>query len=594
MTAAQTVRQDDTTSKLTSALSMFGPNDDLRIFVLYVALAVVIVAIRAAVLNRRRRRQREQLEALQRQLQGQRPTPPGQQQPRQPSAPAPNTPWPATRPTSRAPLPIPAAAPRPQSRTLNLDLSASAFAPITDAEARRLASGLGSALWANLWFGWRDRIPPADDPRTAIIDKAMVGHGLITPDELAEIHKVGEQMEALRGDLSTVHHAADRAVEQDREARRQLKEQRKRESAERKQRHADAVALRRKTDIVYLGRGVSKGLADRRSHVEKLQSLDLPVLSTPADVADALKVTVPRLRWLAYHSEATEILHYIRFTVPKKSGGVRELCAPHEDMAAAQEWVLRNILDKVPLHDAAHGFVAGRSTVTNAAPHVKTGVVINADLTDFFPTINVNRVIGVFRQLGYSPAASTVLALLCTEAPRRKVTYAGKPLFVASGPRALPQGACTSPALSNLVARRMDSRLTGIAIRLGFRYTRYADDLTFSAASDEGKVGYLLARIRHITEDEGFAVNEAKTRILRSGDRQVVTGIVVNDRPGAPRELVRRLRAILHRAQREGLKSQNRENHPHFEAWLRGMVSYVHMINPKQGEPLRAALQNLG
>jgi retron-type reverse transcriptase len=480
------------------------------------------------------------------------------------------------------------------SRTLNLDLSSSAFAPITDAEAKRLAGGLGSALWANLWFGRRDRIPPADDPRTAIIDKAMVGHGLITPDELADIHKVGEQMEALRGDLSTVHHAANRAVEQDREARKQLKEQKKRESAERKQRHAEAVALRRKTDIVSLGRGVSKGLADRRSHVEKLQSLGRPVLSTPADVANALKVTVPRLRWLAYHSEAMEIVHYVRFTVPKKSGGVRELCAPHEDMAAAQAWILRNILDKVPVHDAAHGFVTGRSTVTNAMPHVGTDVVINTDLTNFFPTISVQRVIGVFRQLGYSPAASTVLALLCTEAPRRKVTYAGKPLFVASGPRALPQGACTSPALSNLVSRRMDSRLVGIATKLGFRYTRYADDLTFSAASDEGKVGYLLARVRHITQDEGFAVNESKTRILRPGDRQTVTGIVVNDRPGVPRDVVRRLRAILHRAQREGLTAQNREKHPHFEAWLRGMIAYVHMVNPKQGEPLRAALQRLG
>jgi retron-type reverse transcriptase len=566
-------------------------DDQVILFrLLFWALVVVIFfAIRAAA----RRRQQNRLDKLRRQQQS--------LQSRQAGPTAPTTSWPAARPTSAtssqpAAQPVAPAPPQPraQSRTLNLDLSASAFAPITDAEAKRLAGGLGGALWANLWFGRRDRIPPADDPRTAIIDRAMVGQGLITPDELAEIHKVGEQMEALRGDLATVHHAADRAVEQDREAKRQLKEQKKREAAERKQRHTEAVALRRKTDIVYLGRGVSKGLADRRSHVEKLQSLGLPVLSTPADVADALKVTVPRLRWLAYHSEATEILHYVRFTVPKKSGGVRELCAPHEDMAAAQEWILRNVLDKVPVHDAAHGFVIGRSTVTNATPHVRTAVVINTDLTDFFPTITVQRVIGVFRQLGYSPAASTLLALLCTEAPRGKVTYAGKPLFVASGPRALPQGACTSPALSNLVARRMDSRLTGIATKLGFRYTRYADDLTFSAASDDGKVGYLLARIRHISQDEGFAVNEAKTRILRPGDRQTVTGVVVNERPGVPRDVIRRLRAILHRAQREGLTAQNRENHPHFEAWLRGMVAYVHMVNPRQGEPLRAALQQLG
>jgi retron-type reverse transcriptase len=139
----------------------------------------------------------------------------------------------------------------------------------------------------------------------------------------------------------------------------------------------------------------------------------------------------------------------------------------------------------------------------------------------------------------------------------------------------------------------MDSRLAGIATKLGFRYTRYADDLTFSAESDDGQVGYLLARVRHITQDEGFAVNESKTRVLRPGDRQSVTGIVVNERPGVPRPVVRRLRAILHRAQREGLKSQNRENHPHFEAWVRGMVAYIHMVNPAQAAPLRAALERV-
>lgn len=544
-----------------------------------IAVVVIFIALRWSASARRRR---EAIDALRRQ----------QALLQRPAGGAvPDTTWPANRPADSV-RPVAEPQPQPHARTLNLDLSASAFAPITDAEAKRLAGGLGS-LWASPWFGRRDRIPPADDPRTAIIDRAMVGHGLITPDELVEIHKVGEQMEALRPDLAQVHQVAQRAVEQDREARRQLREQKKREAEERRKAHAEAVALRRKTDIVYLGRGVSKGLADRRSHVERLQSLGLPLLSTPADVATALGITVPRLRWLAYHSEATEILHYVRFTVPKKSGGTRELCAPHEDLAAAQQWILLNVLNKVPVHEAAHGFVAGRSTLTNATPHVGAGVVVNTDLTDFFPTITVNRVLGIFRQLGYSPAVSTVLALLCTEAPRRSVKYAGRPLFVAGGPRALPQGACTSPWLSNLAARRFDSRMTGIATKLGFRYTRYADDLTFSAPADEGRAGYLLARVRHIAQDEGFAVNESKTRILRPSTRQAVTGIVVNKHPSVPRHMVRRLRAILHRAQTEGLAAQNRDNHPHFEAWLRGMVAYVDMVNPRQAAPLRQALRSL-
>ena len=155
-------------------------------------------------------------------------------------------------------------------------------------------------------------------------------------------------------------------------------------------------------------------------------------------------------------------------------------------------------------------------------------------------------------------------------------------------------GACTSPALSNLVARRLDARLAGLADKLGWSYTRYADDLTFSAPGHAaGKVGYLLARLRHIVADEGFTVNEKKTRVLRRNAAQTVTGVVVNRRPGVRRTLVRRLRAILHRARAEGLAAQNRQGHPHFEAWLTGMIAYVTMVNRDQGRRLRQAYDAL-
>jgi RNA-directed DNA polymerase len=352
------------------------------------------------------------------------------------------------------------------------------------------------------------------------------------------------------------------------------------------------VAHRKATDIIFLGRGVSRGLADRRANVEKLQSAGLPVLASPADVARAMGLTIPRLRWLAFHSDASELVHYVRFTVPKKSGGTRELAAPHRDLAAAQRWIFQNVLQRLPTHPAAHGFIKGRSIRTNAAPHVGKHILVNADLKDFFPTITFHRVRGALEQLGYSPAVATTFALLCTESPRRKVEYAGRTFHVATGPRALPQGACTSPALSNLIARRLDSRLAGIATKLGWQYTRYADDLSFSAAEptdgDENanKTGYLLARIRHITQDEGFTVNESKTRVLKRSTAMSVTGIVVNERPGVPRREVRRLRAIVHNARKHGLASQNRANHPHFESQLRGRIAFVEMINPDQSRRL--------
>src|SRR5262249_54718015 len=157
----------------------------------------------------------------------------------------------------------------------------------------------------------------------------------------------------------------------------------------------------------------------------------------------------------------------------------------------------------------------------------------------------------------------------------------GVTFWVAAGDRALPQGACTSPAISNLVTRKLDRRLAGAARKLGWTYTRYADDLTFSAgAAAAGSLALVLARVRHILRDEGFAVNERKGRVQRRSQRQSVTGIVVNDKPGVPREELRRLRAILHRARTTGLAAQNRDHHPDFAAYLRGKIAYIAMIDP--------------
>jgi len=480
------------------------------------------------------------------------------------------------------------APPRPQKPARKLNLDPGQFAALTTDQVRRRARWQMGSLFRNPWFGRRDLIPPVSDERTALIDRGMVGLGLLTPEQLVEIHEVGAQMEKLRPDLIQAGVIADEAVKLDEEERKQRKEQKKAEAAERKRRHAEDVARQKQFDVVFLGRGVSGGLADRRANVEKLQRLQLPTLATPADLANALNLSIPRLRWLAFHSEAAAVTHYVRFQVPKKSGGLRELSAPHRDLAAAQQWILMHILEKIPAHVAAHGFVPGCNTLSNAGPHVGRAAVANLDLKDFFPSISFPRVKGIFQELGFSPAVATVLALLCTECPRRKVEYAGRVLHVATGPRALPQGACTSPALSNLLARRLDSRLAGLAGKLGFTYTRYADDLTFSGSGEAAaKLGYLLARVRHIVAGENLTVNEGKTRVQRPGTRQTVTGIVVNKRPNVPRRVTKRLRAILHQAAKSGLAAQNRDRRDNFPHWVGGMIAYVQMVNPDKGRRLR-------
>ncbi|HWB02605.1 MAG TPA: reverse transcriptase family protein [Verrucomicrobiales bacterium] len=491
-----------------------------------------------------------------------------------------------------------ASGPRPSPPAGNTltHLDAGDFAPISEEEMRRRAKKVDRSLVFR--FGLRSQIPPATDERTLLIDKALVAHGLLTPGRLVEIHETGEVYARLRPTLQNLgiaeQAAASRAVGELEAERASTREEKRAAAAARRALRAKAIEGRKATDIIFLGRSVSGGLADRRANVEKLAAFSLPVLTSPADIATALGLPIHRLRWLAFHSEASPVSHYVRFTVPKKSGGTRELAAPHHDTAAAQMWILVNILERVPVRESAHGFVKGRSIMSNAVPHVRRDAVVNVDLKDFFPTITFPRVRGIFEGLGYSPAAATVLALLCTESPRRTVEYDGKTLHVATGARALPQGACTSPALSNLAARKLDARLNGLARKTGWTYTRYADDLTFSASGETAKqCGGLLTALRRFCAEEGFTVNEKKTRVQRQNTQQTVTGIVVNRRPNVPRDLYRRLRAILHNARKTGLAAQNTENHPNFVMWVQGMIAWISMANPDRGRILRTAFDKL-
>jgi RNA-directed DNA polymerase len=452
--------------------------------------------------------------------------------------------------------------------------------------------------WTTAFIGRVDTIPPQSDERTAYIDRGLVLRGLLNEKQLAEIHTIGDAWlkhhDASKLATALASKEAQKAVDALKAEKDKKKAELKAAAAKKWAERSAAVAERKKTDIVFLGQGVSVGLADRRSNIERLKAGGLPVLATPADVARALGLTVPQLRWLCFHSEATATTHYIHFSIPKRSGGERRIAAPKKKLATAQQWVLDNVLSKVKLEAPAQGFVKGRSTVSNAKEHLGRVQVVNLDLKDFFPSITFRRVRGVFTRLGYSPAVATVFALLCTEAPRTQVTWDGKPVFVAAGERALPQGACTSPAISNIVARKLDRRLVKRLTKAGWTYTRYADDLTFSAMkATRGDVGMAMAVVRHVAQDEGFALNPRKGRVQPRSSRQLVTGIVVNSKPGVPREQVRRLRAILHQAKKTGLEAQNKEKRPDFKAWLRGMIAYVQMVDAAKGQKLMAQLDAL-
>lgn len=306
---------------------------------------------------------------------------------------------------------------------------------------------------------------------------------------------------------------------------------------------------------------------------EQLQRLGLPLWSREEEVAAALGLTLPQLWSFAMHRQGESHPHYVAFAVPKRRGGERIILAPKRRLKALQRKLLQLLAEKLPVSPAAHGFRSGRSTLSNAVPHVGQKVVVRFDLEDFFPSCHWARVRGLLIAYGYSYPVATTLALLMSEAERQPVETPAGLVYVPVRQRYCVQGAPTSPALANALTLKLDRRLLGLARKLGWHYTRYADDLTFSSNTPE-QVGLLKKAVAAIVESEGFALNPAKTRIMRSGRQQSVTGVVVNQVAGLSRQERRRLRAALHQAGGQP------------DAQLRGKLAYLRGLNRSQAEQL--------
>ena len=223
-------------------------------------------------------------------------------------------------------------------------------------------------------------------------------------------------------------------------------------------------------------------------------------------------------------------LGYRTFTIPKRGGGQREIQAPEAALRDLQRRILRRLLRRLRCHPAVTGFERGHSIVTNALPHVNRSVVLRMDLKQFFISTTAKRVHGYFRTIGWSTEAAELLTRLCTH------------------DGGLPQGAPTSPRLSNLVNLPMDHRLAKLAARCGAVYTRYADDLTFSFdAQGRASVASTIRATKSIVRFYGYALHtREKLHIRRRHQRQLVTGLVVNQRVALPRPIRRRLRAVAH------------------------------------------------
>jgi hypothetical protein len=335
----------------------------------------------------------------------------------------------------------------------------------------------------------------------------------------------------------------------------------------------------------------------------------LPPLATLADLAEWLKLTPGELDWFAdCHGRQGQLppgplRHYTYQWLPKRSGKGRLLEMPKQRLKAIQRRLLRDILDRIPPHEAVHSYRRGRSVASYTAPHAGRALVLRLDLRDFFPSIRAARVHALFHTAGYPLAVARALTGLCTnvvpdtvwqQEPRPAGTPAAWEGRQRFGRPHLPQGAPTSPALANLCAYRLDCRLAALARAVGAGYTRYADDLAFSGDDrlERGARRFQVAVCR-IALVEGFEVHTRKTRFMRQGVRQQLAGVVLNVRPNVRRNEYDCLKAILTNCLRHGPASQNRAGVPDFRAHLAGRIAYVGMLNAARGQRLHALFERI-
>jgi retron-type reverse transcriptase len=254
-------------------------------------------------------------------------------------------------------------------------------------------------------------------------------------------------------------------------------------------------------------------------------------------------------------------------------------------LKGVQRKILDDLLQRVGLNSHAEGFRKRRSILTNAGRHIGKKVVIKMDVKDFFPSITFKRILGMFIALGYPRQVSLLLT--------RLVTHNGR----------LPIGAPTSPAIANIVSTRLDKRFSRLGDKMGFDYSRYADDITVS--SNNRGINKMIPFFKEIIREEGFEINETKMRVLRNAGRQKITGIVVNEKPNIDKKEIKKLRAVIYNCHHKDIKHEVKKwakkekslNNPsdytlnEFKSSLLGKINFVKMVNPKIGNRL---LEQLG
>ncbi|MFD3165456.1 reverse transcriptase domain-containing protein [Herpetosiphon sp. NSE202] len=321
------------------------------------------------------------------------------------------------------------------------------------------------------------------------------------------------------------------------------------------------------------------------------------------DLAQLLDIEEKTLNFYLYKASN----NYIRFEIPKKSGGFREIFAPNPPLKVIQQKVSTILSSIYPSvyknHPPAHGFIKNRSIVTNAKLHIRKRYILNIDIKDFFPTITFSRVRGLLMAWPYQCTAdiATAIAQLCC--------FQGK----------LPQGAPTSPIISNMICSRLDSDLRNLAKKNRCYYSRYADDITFSTnvknfpssiamISEETQKLQISEELLEIITKNYFTINPDKSRLQTNIQRQEVTGLVVNEKVNVTRRYIRQIRAMLHAWKKFGYDlaqeeyynkymseyNSSKENKALFKNILRGKIEFLGMVRGKSDHLYQNFYRQLG
>lgn len=286
--------------------------------------------------------------------------------------------------------------------------------------------------------------------------------------------------------------------------------------------------------------------------LENFKNSDFPFIISMDHFSKLIGIKSSEINKIVYISES----YYRKFEIPKRKGGLRTINSPYPMLGYIQKWILNNILEKIKVNSSATAYIKEKSILDNVQPHLNQNYVLKIDLQDFFPSIKIQRIIQVFRNCGYPQRIAYMLARICCLN------------------NVLPQGACTSPYLANIISKRLDTRLYSFCKKFDLNYTRYADDITISGSKINWKQCEYVIKI---IENEGFIVNLGKTKLI-SGSKKIITGISINSTsPKLPRNTKRTLRhnayIVLNMSKDNYMNTLFKQNPTYIESLI-GKFSY--------------------